>query len=104
MKRKILVSPGFGAGWTTWNSGETAKYMLTYQPVIDALENGEELTDSHPAIEQLKEDCRLMFGEEYVCVLGMRDLEVVEVSGRVRIHEYDGSESYEEEGHYDGWM
>jgi len=31
-------------------------------------------------------------------------LEIREVSGRVRIHEYDGSESVEGEGDFDEWM
>jgi hypothetical protein len=39
--RKVLYSPGFGAGWSSWNSGEKAKFMLEYQPLIDAIERGE---------------------------------------------------------------
>jgi hypothetical protein len=107
MKRKILYSPGFGAGWTTWNSGEVAKYMLTYQPIIDWLEAGgkaEELDNEHQLIVQLKAECLEKFKEDYVCTLGSEDLVVKEVSGRVRMHEYDGSERVEEEGEFTDWV
>ena len=38
--RKILYSPHFGAGWTTWFSGsiEAKRFMLEYQPFIDSVE------------------------------------------------------------------
>lgn len=102
--RKILYSPGFGAGWTTWNDGEVAKLMIDYPPIIAALERGEKLTEDHPAIKQLEAECLEKFGESYVCTLGMRDLTIAEVNGRVRVHEYDGSESYEEEGDFTGYL
>jgi hypothetical protein len=105
--RKILISRGYGAGWSTWNSGEVAKYMLTYQPIINFLESGGKFKDDnrdHPLLVQLKEECLEKFGEDYVCVLGADDLDVETVSGRVKVSEYDGSEDYEEENAYDGWM
>ena len=102
-ERKILYSPGYGAGWTTWNyNDDVRRYMLTYQPIIDVLERGESVSEA--LLEQLQRECKEKFGEEYVCVLGADDLKVKTVQGRVRIHEYDGSESVEEEGAYDGWM
>ncbi len=115
--RKILYSPGFGAGWTTWNSGEVAKYMLTYQPIIDFLESGKRFTDDdchegygaekhdiHPLLQQLQQECKEKFDSDHVCVLGADSLRVIVVDGKVRINEYDGSESVEVEGDYDGWM
>lgn len=117
--RKILYSPGYGAGWTTWNDGDVASYMLTYQPIIDFLEAGNRFTDadtrtggargdaaylpSHPLLRQLQKECKKKFGEDHVCVLGADSLRVATVGGRVRLHEYDGSESYEGEGEYEGW-
>jgi len=102
-ERKILYSPGFGAGWTTWNyNPDVCRYMLTYQPIIDVLERGE--TVSEALLEQLKRECKEQFGEDHICVLGADDLTVKTVQGRVRIHEYDGSESVEEEGAYEGGM
>jgi hypothetical protein len=102
--RKILYSPGFGAGWSTWNSGEVASFMLEYAPIIEALERGEELGETHPAVVQLEKDCLEKFGEKYVCVLGADQLRVCQVRGRVQINVYDGHESVEEEGDSQGWM
>lgn len=115
--RKILYSPGFGAGWTTWNSSkpEVAKYMLEYKPIIDFLEKGNKFTNEdccdydndgkiHPLLKQLQKECEEKFDESYICVLGADQLRVAEVSGLVRIKDYDGSESIEEQGECEGWM
>jgi hypothetical protein len=117
--RKILYSPGFGAGWTTWESNpEIKKFMLEYEPLIDALERGEDVSEGigngirpldksklHPAMRQFVEDVAAKFGANQVPYLGgARDLVVLEVSGRVRIEEYDGSESVESEGAYSDWL
>ena len=95
MKRKILVSPGYGAGWTTWNPGEVARYMLDYEPIISAIERGETVGEDHPAVLKLQAECLEKFGESHVCVLGADDLIVVEVDGPVHVTEYDGYESFD---------
>lgn len=120
--RKILYSPGFGAGWSSWNSGPIKKLMLTYQPIIDAIERGESMildgVDEyntanicpakiyHPAVCQLIDECnRLGYG--YVCVLGASSLRICEVADdeQVKIDEYDGSESVCRRGYDSGeWM
>ena len=91
---KILVSPSYGAGWSTWNNPKIRKFMLTYQPIIDYLEAGGEIKSvDHPLLVQLEQECLEKFGVDYVCTLGATDGLIVEtVSGRFRIHEYDGSE------------
>jgi hypothetical protein len=136
MMRKILYSPGFGAGWTSWEyDPEIKKFMLEYQPIIDALERGDDgvrvepkllyyekdkiyataqpdsiiIGDSnykgcHPAVQQFARECMEKFGR-VPYMGGLDDLEVATVEGRVRINEYDGNESYEEEGKdYGGWL
>jgi hypothetical protein len=90
--RKILYSPGFGAGWSSWNSGEVAKFMLTYQPIIDHIETGKGPVPES-LLEQLQADCKEKFGAEYVCVLGAEQLAVWTGHGPVKIDEYDGHES-----------
>jgi hypothetical protein len=107
-ERKILYSPGYGAGWVSWNGGSTKDvelYMLTYEPIIKAIEDG---TFDHnpdgPLCNQLKAECLKLFGANYICTLGARDLTVATVHGRVRITEYDGAESYDEEDTYEGWL
>lgn len=105
--KKILISPDFGAGWSSWNDGEVGRYMLTYQPIIDFLEAGNSFAyedchgkdiggkATHPLLIQLQKECMEKFEVDHVCVLGAEDLVVTEVSGLYRIKEYDGSESIE---------
>jgi len=114
MTRKILYSPGFGAGWTTWNDGEVAKYMLTYQPIVEFIEGGGSFKDRecsdlpgyqlHPLLARLREECAEKFNAEHVCMLGADGLQVMEVDGDVRIEEYDGSESVITRQSDSGWM
>jgi hypothetical protein len=104
-ERKILYSP-FGAGWSTWNNGnkEVAAYMLTYQPIIEALEKGEKLHNTHPLVLQLQQECAEKFNTTHIWVLSADRLKVATVKGRVRLFEYDGSESFEEEDSFTDWM
>lgn len=102
--------------------------MLSYQPFIDYLEAGgtfdgpgfqgrfdyEWLENDTPNWAKMREtmpDVLFKFMEEFWANFddlpylgGLRDLMVVEVSGRVRIHEYDGSESVEEEDEFTDWL
>ena len=101
-QRKILYSPIYGAGWSSWNTGDVAKYMLTYQPIIEHLEaGGGPVPDS--LLEQLQRECLEKFGTEHVCVLGAKDLKVWTGEGPVRIEEYDGAESVVQPSDYE-WM
>jgi hypothetical protein len=112
--RKILYSPGYGAGWTTWAGGskEFKQWMLTYQPIIDFLEAGGTFEDNdgvftdrplHPILVQFKKEAREKFGEDPY-VGGARDLEVIEVEGEVKIDEYDGFESVTTRYDNEGWL
>lgn len=110
--KKLLYSPGYGAGWSTWNDGRVDRYMTTYQPIIDFIEaggsfsrdevnydtsNGGLSTEKmHPLLVELVRECAERFGVEYICVLGAHNLEVLTVSDntQVRFEEYDGNESY----------
>lgn len=113
MARKILISPDYGAGWTSWHYGtkEELQFMLTYQPFIDFLENGGRFEENRENFENLEivqkfiQDWKNKFPNKEVPFLGgLRDLKVVEVNGLVRIKEYDGYESYEEQDEYQGWI
>lgn len=83
---KVLISPDYGAGWSTWNTSA----MATDKRLIEAFEKG----ISKEEMEQLCID--LGYGE-YICMLGFEDLEVVEVPKGVlfQIREYDGNEYIE---------
>jgi hypothetical protein len=114
--RKILISPGYGAGWSSWHSGnlEEQKFALEYQPIIDFLEaGGKFIVKSHhwderdpskifeepggSVLKQFLVDLKEKFGDTYFYLGGARQLTVVEISGRVKVTDYDGYESYQEE-------
>ena len=104
--RKILYSPGYGAGWSSWvnvySSKEVKLFMLEYQPFITALENDEKLNE-----EQFLEDFKKQFPNQWIPYTGgMNQLEIMEVPDgmRVKINEYDGNESVEVEGEFDDWL
>ena len=102
---KILYSGGYGTGWYTaneHNGKEIALFMLTYQPLIEAVENREVINANHPAIRQLIEDVKEKFDYNNVNLLGARNLSVREVSGTFRIEEYDGAETVVND--YDDWI
>lgn len=82
---KVLISPGFGAGWSTWEDPR----MAFDERLIRAFECG-------ISEEDMKELCyKCGYGDVYMG--GFKTLKVVEVpSGTVfQIREYDGSESIE---------
>jgi hypothetical protein len=129
--RKILYSPGYGAGWTSWEGDtELKKFMLEYRPFIDFLENGGTGTDllngnryhrcefvkyygdkkvfdeevakkEHPLLSEFAKECFNRFGT-VPYMGGLDDIAVEEVSGPIRIEEYDGYESVVRS--YEDWM
>ena len=81
----VLYSPGFGAGWSTWNQ---AVPEILFDPVIvDFVEKDQ--------WNELATYVTLKYPGIYDS--GMRDLAVawLPVGTEFRIHEYDGSESIE---------
>lgn len=90
---KILISPGFGAGWSSWvnKANDKAKAVAEYQPIIEFIENGgdpSELNNHHPLVIQMMKDLKL----DYFYAGGAGELEVRETSEPYKIDEYDGSE------------
>lgn len=110
--RKILVSHGYGAGWSSWH-GSSTKFVCEYQPIIEYLESGgvfkEKPYDSklkgpdqfeEPGASVLRQfiaDLAEHEGEApsayYFYLGGADDLVVETAHGPYRIHEYDGYES-----------
>lgn len=84
----VLVSSGFGAGWSTWNTG---KKELLYDPeVVEYVGAGKPFGQA--GLQKLMDD---KYGEEYVCVLGWKGLYIEWVAeGQIfAIDEYDGRET-----------
>lgn len=90
----ILVSPGFGAGWSTWADDKYQTFCLTYAPFIEKLNRGESLTEDEDG-EQFIRDLGKAFNEEdpHFYLGGLTDLVVAHVDGPFLVHEYDGHES-----------
>jgi len=104
--RKILVSPGYGAGWSSWISGskEMVQFVAEYQPIIEFLENGGVKEDKE--FEKLLEELENIIYEKFgisIYTGGAKNLVVKEVSGPYMIKEYDGSESIIEQENTDLW-
>ncbi len=99
--RKILVSYGFGAGWSTWSDEGDDQFVCEYQPIIDFIEAGGDPVDleneDHPLTKQFLADLAEHRGkpveDTYFCLGGADGLVVKTVHAPYRIEEYDGSES-----------
>ena len=87
-KVKVLVSFGFGAGWSTWNR-EHAKFLAT-DPTLVTMAEREASEDEVSAyiLETLGTD---------VYMGGWPDIEVIPVDKgtHIQINEYDGAEAIE---------
>ena len=116
--RKILYSPDFGAGWTSWEGDyEVQKFMVSYSPIIEFLEDGgtfekcdldiwtttklgidpQKLNKLPDCLKQFVKECLEKF-EKVPYLAGLRDIQVKVVSGPVKIDDYDGNESVIEGG------
>jgi hypothetical protein len=81
---KVLVSPGFGAGWSTWNY-EIPE--LLFDPVIVSM------VEDGTSFETIEAYCNAKYPTGYFG--GVADLEVrlIKTGTEFIVHEYDGSES-----------
>lgn len=104
--RKIIYSPGYGAGWTSWMEIDQARIAIDWPPLVTAIENHEEITEQHPAVLSLKEEMRNKLGpdNDYFYCGGLRNAAVLVVSGPVQITEYDGNESVISLENMDDWL
>ena len=92
-KVAVLYSPGFGAGWYTWNYEHPE---ILFDPAIVELVEKEKWDELATYVE-------LKYPEIYTG--GMRDLTIewIPEGALFKVNEYDGSESIElKEGDY--WM
>jgi len=84
---KILISPDYGAGWSTWNS-EHAEFMLKDPGLV-------ELAERSATESEVEEYIKTKLADASVYLGGWKDIKVVEVEPgtQFRVHEYDGWES-----------
>ena len=104
----VLYSPGYGAGWSTWNHEYTPEIL--FDPVlVDLAEQNEKLFwEKHgdenyyedyfivPEIEEkMVKHCAEKYPEAYLGGIGDLAVKWLPVGTEFRIHEYDGNESVE---------
>lgn len=83
----VLISPGFGARWSTWAGEGKAEACLFHPDFVQAALDG--VTDIEPIVDKI-------FGEDsYLYTGGWRDIVVVYLDEGTSfvVEEYDGSES-----------
>ena len=82
-KTAVLVSPGFGAGFSTWNKPE----MAVDFDLVEAFLSGDKTRFAYILVEK--------YNDPYDG--GVEDLEVqwVDEGKKFRVEEYDGNESLE---------
>lgn len=88
-KVAVLVSPGFGAGWSTWGGEEYAKYLLFDMSLV-------ELAERKAPEHEVEEHLKKVFGEAaYIYTGGWCDIKVewLPEGTAFTVEEYDGSES-----------
>ena len=88
--KKFLISPGYGAGWSTWNT-EYTEFLLFDKGLI-------ELAESEASTGEVDKYIKTKLGKNvYVYTGGWYNIKIVEVEDnvKIRVSEYDGNESYE---------
>ncbi|AOV01719.1 hypothetical protein N5K37_32440 [Delftia tsuruhatensis] len=80
----VLVSPGYGAGWSSWN-GEYRDILLFDKEIVQAVLDG----DRAKAERIAKEKCP----NAYLGGSGQLQVEWVTKGARIEVDEYDGHES-----------
>jgi hypothetical protein len=81
----VIYSPGFGAGWSTWNQQYPE---MVFDPVIVGYLESREL-------DKISTYVAMRYPEAYVGGLTDLTIEWVPLGSEFRIDEYDGNESIE---------
>ena len=89
-KVAVIVSPGFGAGWSTWaNNDEGIRdFMLFDSVLVTMIERG-------LSAETIEEYVTNNYPNTYCGAVGDLTIQWLPVGTAFRIHEYDGAESVE---------
>ena len=90
-KVAVLYSPGFGAGWSSWNDKEYKEFLLHDEKLVELVENDR--------IAGIEDYIKSVYPEtdNFVCTLGAWDLRIqwMEPGTQFIITEYDGNEGIE---------
>jgi hypothetical protein len=89
----VLISPGFGAGWSTWSRSEYGDAVLFDPWIVDIL-----LSDQYnrkEKIDRICAHCVLKYPDMHLGGASDLTVEWIPQGTLFRITEYDGSESVE---------
>jgi len=89
----VLVSPGFGAGWSTWSRSEYGNDVLFDPWIVDIL-----LSDHYQReekIQRIQAHCAVKYPNMYADGASDLTVEWIPQGTLFRIAEYDGSETIE---------
>ena len=85
-KVAVLISPGYGGGWSTWAFGDPDE--LLFDPVIA------QMILDFADIDEIEQVVRLRHPDENACMAGLEDLKVywVDQGREFIVEECDGAE------------
>ena len=89
----VLISPGFGAGWSTWADSEYRNDCLFDPWIVDVILNGEYSLEEK--LERIAAHCAMKYPDMYLRSLEDLTVKWVPEGSAFRVDEYDGSESIE---------
>lgn len=78
----VLISPGYGAGWSSWHHNEEALFDST---LVDMVLNG-------CSAETMDEYVAGIYGESLAGDVSQLTVKFVPIGSKFRIDEYDGAE------------
>lgn len=88
-KVAVLLSPGFGAGWSTWEHEDGASELMIFdRRLVELAERGGTENEAEELAKELT-------GLDYIYSGGWSDISIkwVDEGTIFYVHEYDGSES-----------
>ena len=94
-KVAVLVSPGYGAGWSTWatahggEDGEDVTGFMLFDPLLV------DMVECKESAETIETYVTSMYPDVYCGGADDLSIQWLPVGTAFRIHEYDGSESVE---------
>ena len=90
-KVAVLISSGWGAGWSTWHYGSNRETLVFHPKLVELVESGQHNADTISVILNELLDKEEVEG---IYLGGVRDLSITWIpeGTKFRIEEYDGSE------------
>ena len=83
----VIFSPGFGAGWSTWNNVEYSHELVFDPMIVDMILNNKK--------DEFETYIAMRYPDLYNTGFDELAVKWVPVGTVFRIHEYDGNESIE---------